>query len=44
VAVLDRRRKQLQDKAFTLGARIFEEEPRRFVSRIGGYWRLWRQP
>lgn len=42
IAVLDRRRKQLQDKAFKLGARIFEEKPRRFVKRIGRYWQLWR--
>jgi CHAD domain-containing protein len=42
IAVLDRRRKQLQNKAFRLGARIFEEKPRRFVGRIGRYWRLWR--
>lgn len=42
IAVLDRRRKQLQGKAFKLGARIFEEKPRRFSSRIGGYWRQWR--
>lgn len=42
IAVLDRRRKQLQDKAFKLGARIFEEKPRRFVGRIGRYWQLWR--
>jgi CHAD domain-containing protein len=42
IALLDRRRKQLQDKAFKLGARVFEEKPRRFTSRIGNYWRLWR--
>lgn len=42
IAVLDRRRKRLQDRAFVLGARIFEEKPRRFVGRIGQYWRLWR--
>lgn len=42
IAVLDRRRKRLQDKAFKLGARIFQEKPRRFVGRIGQYWRLWR--
>ncbi len=42
VAILDRRRKQLQDKAFKLGARIFEEKPGRFSSRLGNYWRLWR--
>ncbi|GFE79617.1 CHAD domain-containing protein [Steroidobacter agaridevorans] len=43
IAVLDRRRKRLQDKAFKLGARIFQEKPRRFVGRIGQYWRLWRR-
>jgi CHAD domain-containing protein len=42
IAVLDRRRKQLQDRAFKLGARVFEEKPRRFVRRIGQYWQLWR--
>jgi CHAD domain-containing protein len=42
IAVLDRRRKQLQNKAFKLGARIFEEPPRRFVGRISQYWQLWR--
>ncbi|WP_129775640.1 CHAD domain-containing protein [Peristeroidobacter soli] len=42
VAVLDRRRTRLQDKACELGARIFEEKPRRFVKRIGQYWQLWR--
>jgi CHAD domain-containing protein len=42
IAVLDLRRKQLQNKAFKLGARIFEEKPRRFVGRIGQYWQLWR--
>jgi CHAD domain-containing protein len=42
IGVLDRRRKQLQNKAFRLGARIFEETPDRFVGRIGRYWHLWR--
>lgn len=41
IAVLDRRRRRLQDKAFKLGGRIFEEKPRRFTGRIGQYWRLW---
>jgi len=43
LAILDRRRKQLQNKAFKLGAGIYEEKPRRFVARIGRYWRLWRR-
>jgi CHAD domain-containing protein len=42
IAVLESRRKQLQDKAFRLGARIFAEKPRRFTNRIGGYWQAWR--
>lgn len=42
IAVLDRRRKQLQNKAFRLGARIFQEKPERFVGRLGRYWELWR--
>ncbi len=42
LALLDRRRKRLQNKAFKLGGRIFQEQPRRFVSRMGKYWRLWR--
>lgn len=43
IAVLDRRRKQLQKKAIQLGARIYEEKPQRFASRIGSYWRVWRK-
>lgn len=42
IAVLDRRRKQLQDRAFKLGARVFEEPPERFVRRIARNWQLWR--
>lgn len=38
LAVLESRRKQLQDRAFKLGARIFAEKPRRFTNRIGAYW------
>lgn len=43
VAVLARRRKQLQDKAYRLGTRIYQEKPGRFVKRIGRYWQLWRE-
>lgn len=38
IAILDRRRKQLQNKAFKLGARIFEAKPQRFVKRIGQHY------
>lgn len=42
LAALDRRRKQLQNRAFKLGARVFEEKPRRFIDRLGNYWHQWR--
>jgi CHAD domain-containing protein len=42
LAVIDRRRQQLEDKAARLGARIFEEKPRRFTARITNYWHVWR--
>lgn len=43
IALLERRRKRLQKKAFTLGRRVFAKKPRRFVSRIDDCWRSWRQ-
>jgi CHAD domain-containing protein len=43
LALVDRRRRQLQGKARLLGARLYEPEPRRFRARIGRYWRLWEQ-
>ncbi|HVJ28991.1 MAG TPA: CHAD domain-containing protein [Gammaproteobacteria bacterium] len=43
LALIDRRRGQLQDKARLLGARLYEPKPRRFRARIGKYWRLWDQ-
>lgn len=42
LAILERRRKRLQGKAFDLGQRIYDEKPRRFSRRMGNYWRLWR--
>jgi len=43
LALIDRRRSQLQDKARLLGARLYEPKPRRLRARIGKYWRLWGQ-
>jgi CHAD domain-containing protein len=43
LALIDRRRSQLQDKARLLGARLYEPKPRRLRARIGKYWRLWEQ-
>ena len=41
LALIDRRRGQLQAKARLLGSRLYEPKPRRFRARIGKYWRLW---
>jgi CHAD domain-containing protein len=43
LALIDRRRRQLQDKARLLGARLYEPKPRRLRARTGKYWRLWDQ-
>jgi CHAD domain-containing protein len=41
LALIDRRRKQLQDKAFLLGARLYEPRVERLRARFEKYWRLW---
>lgn len=43
LALLDRCRVQLQDKAFVLGARVYEERPREFATRFAGYWNDWQR-
>lgn len=43
LALIDRRREQLQAKARLLGARLYEPKPRRLRARIEKYWRLWDQ-
>jgi CHAD domain-containing protein len=39
---IDRRRAELQEQSWPLGRRLFEEKPRTFVARLGGYWRTWK--
>jgi hypothetical protein len=39
---LDRRRVQLQDKAFGLGSRLFADKPRAFAQQMSKYWQAWR--
>jgi hypothetical protein len=39
---LDRRRVQLQGKAFRLGSRLFADKPRVFTQNIGKHWQAWR--
>jgi CHAD domain-containing protein len=43
LALLDRCRERLQEKAFVLGERIFEEKPKQFHARFGKYWNAWRR-
>lgn len=43
-ALAQHRRAELQMAAFTLGARIYAEHPRRFVARLGAYWKAWDAP
>jgi CHAD domain-containing protein len=43
LALVDRNRVELQDKAFMLGARIYEERPKEFEMRFGRYWNDWQR-
>lgn len=43
LSLIDRSRKALQDKAFVLGLRLYEEKPSRFASRMGRYWQEWER-
>jgi CHAD domain-containing protein len=43
IALIDRRRAELRDKAFVLGDRIYEEKPKAFAARFGQYWDDWRK-
>ena len=41
LALIDRRRIELLDKAIILGKRLYEDRPQEFASRFGQYWRDW---
>ncbi|HEY4365642.1 MAG TPA: CHAD domain-containing protein [Steroidobacteraceae bacterium] len=43
LARIDHRRERLQGKALRLGARLYDEKPAPFVSRIGKYWKRWQR-
>jgi len=43
LALIDRCRTELQEKALVLGERIYEEKPREFAARFERYWRSWRR-
>ena len=42
VVLINHRRLQLQNRAASLGTRVFAERPKNFVSRIEAYWLAWR--
>jgi CHAD domain-containing protein len=42
LAKLDHKRVSLQRKALQVGARVYEEPPKLFCSRLRQYWRDWR--
>src|SRR5581483_9229959 len=41
LALIDRSRTELQDKAIVLGERLYEEKPAAFAERFGRYWSDW---
>lgn len=41
LALIDRCRTRLQEKAFLLGSRIYAEKPRDFAARFERYWKGW---
>jgi CHAD domain-containing protein len=43
LALIERSRARLQEKALQLGQRLYEETPAAFTARLGGYWRDWNQ-
>lgn len=44
LALIDMRRHDLQDRALTVGERLYVQRPKRFVARIQRHWVRWRNP
>jgi CHAD domain-containing protein len=42
LALIDRCQTRLREKAFLLGARLYEDKPRQFTGRFETRWRRWR--
>ncbi|HEY6781010.1 MAG TPA: CHAD domain-containing protein [Thermoleophilaceae bacterium] len=40
LVLIERRQLELLERALPLGARLYAEEPRRFATRLGVYWRV----
>ena len=41
-ALIDKRRRDLQDRAFAVGKRLFAMKPKRVTKRMKRYWKAWR--
>jgi CHAD domain-containing protein len=44
LALIDRRRDELQQAALPLGRRLYSDRPSAFTDRIQSYWSAWRKP
>jgi CHAD domain-containing protein len=42
-ALIDKRRHDLQDRAFAVGKRLFKTKPTRLIKRLRRYWRAWQE-
>jgi CHAD domain-containing protein len=42
LALIDRRRTELEEEAAPLGKRLFRDRPKDLVRRLKGYWKTWR--
>jgi hypothetical protein len=42
LALIDRCQRQLREKAFLAGGRIYDERPRDLVARFNRYWQRWQ--
>src|SRR5262249_29604518 len=42
LALIDRRREELEGEASLLGQRLFQDSSKGFARRLQGYWRVWR--
>jgi CHAD domain-containing protein len=42
LALIERRRAELEQEALLLGRRFFQDRPREFARRLKGYWKTWR--
>jgi hypothetical protein len=42
LALIDRRRAELEQEVLVLGERFFQDRPRELARRLKGYWKTWR--